>query len=322
MPPRALDVLVLIDPPEDLKPAKDSSIAILRALAARGHTPWIATSDALRRADRVRVPATRVGLPASGSGPWFQALEARDLALADVAAVLMRKDPPVDGGYLTATHLLGAAAREGARVFNAPAALRDHNEKLAILEFPQFIAPTLVSADPDDIRAFQREHEQIVIKPLDGMGGAGIFRLGPGDPNAGVILETATAHGTRTVMAQRYLPAIAQGDKRVLLIDGAPVPQALARIPRPGESRGNLAAGGAGRAQPLSARDREIAEALGPVLAARGLFLVGLDVIGDHLTEINVTSPTCFVEIATQSGFDVAAHLVQALEQRLQDLPA
>jgi glutathione synthase len=229
----------------------------------------------------------------------------------------MRKDPPFDSEYLYATHLLSAAVRAGARVFNAPEALRNHNEKLAITEFDQFIAPTLVTSEPERILEFQQVQGQIVVKPLDGMGGSGVFRLGPGEPNTNVILETATQYGTRTVMAQRYLPQIAEGDKRILLIEGRPVPYALARVPKPGESRGNLAAGGTGRAQPLSERDRQIAEALGPVLADRGLFLVGLDVIGDCLTEINVTSPTCFVEICEQTGFDVAGRFVDALEQRL-----
>jgi len=231
--------------------------------------------------------------------------------------VLMRKDPPFDAEYLYATHLLGDAARVGARVFNAPDALRDHIEKLAITEFTQFIPPTLVSADPKEILDFHDAYGEIVVKPLDGMGGSGVFRITPGDPNTNVILETSTQYGTRTVMVQRFLPEILEGDKRILLIAGRPVPYALARIPKPGESRGNLAAGGIGRAQALSARDRQIAEALGPVLDQRGLLLVGLDVIGNYLTEINVTSPTCFVEIHQQSGYDVARSFVDALEQRL-----
>jgi glutathione synthase len=229
----------------------------------------------------------------------------------------MRKDPPFDNEYLYATYLLETAARLGARVFNSPRALRDHNEKLAITEFPDFIAPSLVTCDAEVIRQFQRDHGEIVVKPLDGMGGVSVFRLRPDDPNLNVILETITQFGRRTVMAQRFIPEIAQGDKRILLIAGRPVPYALARVPRPGESRGNLAAGGIGRSQPLSPRDREIAETLGPVLAERGLLLVGLDVIGNHLTEINVTSPTCFVEIKHQTGFNVAAMFIDALEQRI-----
>jgi glutathione synthase len=229
----------------------------------------------------------------------------------------MRKDPPFDVEFLNATLLLSRAAAEGARVINDPQALRDHNEKLAIAEFPQFVAPTLVTRDIALIKQFHREHADIVVKPLDGMGGAGVFRLAANDLNLNSILETVTAQGTRTVMAQRYIPEIVDGDKRVLLIAGEPVPHCLARIPAPGESRGNLAAGGTGRAQPLTDHDRRIAAALGPTLAARGLLLVGLDVIGNHLTEVNVTSPTCFVEITEQSGFDVASMFVDALEQEV-----
>jgi glutathione synthase len=277
----------------------------------------------------VRALALPIGLEPAGSPAapahvtadskaWFT--PAGPAALRDLAgfvAVLMRKDPPFDAEYLYATHLLGAAARTGARVFNDPAALRNHNEKLAITEFTAFIAPTLVTANAQEILAFQREHGEIVVKPLDGMGGSGIFRLSPGDPNTNAILEAVTLEGNRTVMAQRFLPAIAQGDKRILLIGGKPVPYALARVPKAGESRGNLAAGGTGHARALTERDREIAETLGPLLDARGLLLVGLDVIGDHLTEVNVTSPTCFVEISQQSGFDVAATFADALQERL-----
>jgi len=234
-----------------------------------------------------------------------------------VGAVIMRKDPPFDSEYFYATHLLQQAEREGAKVFNKPAALRDHPEKLAILEFPQFIAPTLVTRDASDIRRFHAEHGDVILKPLDGMGGMGIFRVGPDGLNLGSISETLNRGGAQTVMVQKYLPQITQGDKRILVIGGEPVPFALARIPQGSEIRGNLAAGGKGVAQPLSRRDREIAEALGPVLAARGLLLVGLDVIGDCLTEINVTSPTCFAEITEQTGFNVAARFVDALQSAL-----
>jgi glutathione synthase len=218
--------------------------------------------------------------------------------------------------------LLQQAEREGARVFNKPAALRDHPEKLAILEFPQFIAPTLVTRNADAVHAFHAEHGDIILKPLDGMGGMGIFRVGVDGLNLGSIVETLNRDGTTTVMAQKFLPEIAQGDKRVLVIGGEPVPFSLARIPQGSEIRGNLAAGGKGVAQPLSARDREIAAALGAALAARGLLLVGLDVIGDTLTEINVTSPTCFQEITEQSGFDVARMFIDALEAALAETDA
>jgi len=319
------ELLFVIDPPAQLKPAKDSSIAMMRELARRGHAVWVCTpQDMTWDAGVVRARAQPIVLcgvnaaPSGAAGAWHESAGPAALRkLAGFAAVLMRKDPPFDSEYLYATHLLGAAQRSGARVFNDPAALRNHNEKLAITEFTDFIAPTLVSGDAQEILAFWHEHGEIVVKPLDGMGGSGIFRLAPGDPNANVILETVTQEGGRTVMAQRFLPAIAQGDKRILLIAGRPVPFALARVPKAGESRGNLAAGGTGHARPLTDRDRQIAETLGPVLDARGLLLVGLDVIGDHLTEINVTSPTCFVEITQQSGFDVAATFVDALESRI-----
>ncbi|MGZ5238230.1 MAG: glutathione synthase, partial [Caldimonas sp.] len=219
--------------------------------------------------------------------------------------------------YFYATHLLEQAEREGARVFNRPAALRNHPEKLAILEFPEFIAPTLVTRDPDELKRFHADHGDIILKPLDGMGGAGIFRVGKDGMNLGSIVETLNSDGEHTVMAQRYLPEIVRGDKRILVIAGRPIPFVLARIPQGQEIRGNLAAGGRGVAQPISARDCEIAEAIGPVLAERGLLLVGLDVIGDSLTEINVTSPTCFQEITDQTGFDVAKTFVDALEAAL-----
>jgi glutathione synthase len=240
------------------------------------------------------------------------------LALAGFDAVLMRKDPPFDSEYFYATHLLEQAERDGARVFNKPRTLRDHPEKLAILEFPQYIGPTLVTRDAAEIRRFHAEHEDIILKPLDGMGGMGIFRVKADGLNLGSIIETLNKDGAETVMVQKFLPAISEGDKRILVIGGKPVPHCLARIPQGSEVRGNLAAGGLGVARPLTARDREIAEGLGPILAARGLLLVGLDVIGDSLTEINVTSPTCFQEITEQSGFDVAAMFADALEAAMR----
>jgi glutathione synthase len=226
---------------------------------------------------------------------------------------VMRKDPPFDMEYVYATYLLEAAEREGARVFNRPRAIRDNNEKMAIAKFGEFVAPTLVTRDAERIGAFIDQHEDVIVKPLDGMGGTSVFRVRDDDPNRNVIIETVSAYGARTVMAQRYIPAITDGDKRVLLIAGEAAPYALARIPRAGETRGNLAAGGHGFARPLTARDREIAASLGPKLWAEGLIVVGLDVIGDYLTEINVTSPTCFVEITEQSGFDVGAMFADAL---------
>jgi glutathione synthase len=246
---------------------------------------------------------------------WFQAQPLRSAALTAFDAVLMRKDPPFDSEYFYATHLLEQAEREGARVFNKPRALRDHPEKLAIMEFPQFIGPTLVTRDPQDIQRFHAEHQDIILKPLDGMGGMGIFRVGPDGLNLGSITETLNRHGAQSVMVQKFLPEITEGDKRVLVIGGKPVPFCLARIPQGSEVRGNLAAGGKGVARPLSARDWEIAEALGPVLHSRGLLLAGVDVIGDCVTEINVTSPTCFQEIYDQTGCNVAFLFVDALEE-------
>lgn len=319
-----MQCLFVADPLESFKTAKDSSLAMMREAARRGHGLWACEPRQIvwRRGARVTAHDARRIVLGGEASAWFTVQETRALALAEVDAVLMRKDPPFDSEYFYTTHLLSQAEREGARVFNRAAALREHPEKLAILEFPQFIAPTLVSRDMRAIRDFHAEYRDVILKPLDGMGGQGIFRVGPEGLNLGSIVETLGRGGGVTLMAQQYLPEITQGDKRILLIDGEPVPFALARIPQGSEIRGNLAAGGLGRAQPLSARDREIATAIGPVLAARGLLLVGLDVIGDCLTEINVTSPTCFREISDQTGFDVARHFVDALERLLAAAPA
>jgi glutathione synthase len=307
-------LLFVIDPPESLAAYKDTTVTIMRAAQARGHKVHACTTGQLwYDAGAVRAAAMRLALTVDDAD-WYRAEPPRESLLADFDAVLMRKDPPFDLEYVTATWLLSVAEREGARVFNRPAAVRDQNEKLGILEFPQFTAPTLVARDASRLHAFIDEQGDAIVKPLDGMGGSQVFRVGRTDPNRNVIVETLTHDGRRTVMAQRYIPEIVHGDKRILLIAGEPVPYCLARIPKPGETRGNLAAGGTGVAQPLSRRDREIAHALGPTLWQRGLLLVGLDVIGDCLTEINVTSPTCFVEIAQQTGFDVAGRFVEALE--------
>ncbi len=311
-------LLFVADPLEQFNTKKDSTFAMMREAAARGHELFACEPKDLSWQRGGRVEARLRQIVLSGDPVhWFTEQHAPRMALADLDAVLMRKDPPFDSEYFYATHLLQQAERDGARVFNKPAALRDHPEKLAILEFPQFIGPTLVTRDAEAIRRFHAEHSDIILKPLDGMGGMGIFRVGPDGLNLGSITETLNRHGSTTVMVQRYLPEIVQGDKRILVIGGEPVPFCLARIPQGSEIRGNLAAGGKGVAQPLSARDREIATAIGPLLAARGLLLVGLDVIGDCLTEINVTSPTCFREITDQTGFDVAKRFVDALEAAL-----
>lgn len=313
-----MDILFVADPLASFKVYKDSTYAMMAEAARRGHALWACVAeDLVWRDGHVQALAQPVRLTGGEGKDWFAAAEPAWRPLAGFAAVLMRKDPPFDQGYLNATWLLEMAEREGARVYNRPRALRDYNEKLAIARFPEFTVPTLVACRPDDIRAFLHAQGDIVVKPLDAMGGAGIFRLRPGDANLGAILETVTDLGRRQVMAQRHIPEIADGDKRILLIDGEPVPYALARIPAPGETRGNLAAGGTGVARPLSDRDRAIAAALGPALAADGLLLVGLDVIGDWLTEVNVTSPTCFREITAQTGCDVAARFIDALERKL-----
>jgi glutathione synthase len=315
-----MQLLFVADPLETFKTYKDTTFAMMREAESRGHALLACETKDLvwERGGRVSARVRRVALAAPSSAAWFvEPTEPKTMALADADAVVMRKDPPFDSEYFYATHLLEQAEREGARVFNRPRALREHPEKLAILEFPQYIAPTIVTRDEAAIKRFHGEHRDIVLKPLDGMGGMGIFRVGPDGLNLGSITETLNRNGATTVMAQRYLTQITAGDKRVLLIDGVAVPFALARIPQGSEIRGNLAVGGKGVAQPLSAKDAEIAAALGPLLAARGLLLVGLDIIGECLTEINVTSPTGFQEIAEQSGFDVARAFVDALERSL-----
>ena len=314
-----LHVLFVLDPLAELKAYKDSSVAMMRALSARGHAISVAMQgDLFILEGRVYARALPIAMIPHAdlhTHDWWQAAgDEADVALDQFGAVVMRKDPPFDMEYVYATNLLEYAELTGARVFNSGAAIRNHPEKLAITEFPQFTVPTLVSRDMVRIKAFHSQYKDVIVKPLDGMGGAGVFRLGAAEPNLNAILEALTDNGHRTIMAQRYIPEIKSGDKRVLVIGGEPVPYCLARIPLAGETRGNLAAGGRGVAQPLSARDWEIAREIGPKLNARGLLLVGLDIIGENLTEINVTSPTCFVEITEQTGFDVAGRFADALE--------
>jgi glutathione synthase len=307
-------ILVVADPLDEFKTYKDSTFAMMTEAAGRGHTLFACLQqDLVLSADLVSAWARQITLTPGGSN-WYAAGETRREPVKSFDAVIMRKDPPFDMEYFYSTHLLERAVAQGARVFNDPRAIRNHNEKLAIGEFPQFTAPTLVTRREDELRAFVAEHDMAVFKPLDGMGGTGIFRVSRAEPNLSVIIETLTVNGSCTIMAQKYLPAIADGDKRVLVIGGKPVPYCLARIPKAGETRGNLAAGGTGVARELAEGDRHIAAALGPILAARGLLLVGLDVIGDRLTEINVTSPTCFQEITAQTGFNVAGMFIDALE--------
>jgi len=313
-----LDFLFVIDAPDTLKAYKDTSVAMMRAAQKRGHAVWVCEQHSLYwKQGRACAAAHHIHLT-DNDEDWYRPHDGATRPLADFGATLMRKDPPFDLEYVSTTWLLSAAVREGARVFNAPDAIRDHNEKLAITEFERFTAPTLVSREPERIQAFIEEQRDVVVKRLDVMGGEHVFRVRPDDPNRNVIIETISQRGARSVMAQRYIPEIKDGDKRVILIDGKLVPHCLARIPKAGESRGNLAAGARGEAQPVTRRHREIAEALGSILSKRGLLLVGLDVIGDYLTEVNVTSPTCFREIQDQTGFDVSGMFLDALEQKLQ----
>ena len=317
-----MNILFVCDPLASFHIEKDSSFTMMREAQQRGHAVWACETQDLFWQSGARVSAHMQQLSLTADPlAWFTTPSQQMRVLADVDAVIMRKDPPFDNEYFYATHLLSQAEREGARVFNSPQALREHPEKLALMEFADFASPTLVTRSPQAIRDFHAKHSDIILKPLDGMGGMGIFRVKADGLNLGSIIETLNRDGSTSVMVQKFLPEIARGDKRVLVIDGEPVPFALARIPQGNEVRGNLAAGGKGVAQPLSQRDRQIAEKIGPVLAARGLLLVGLDIIGDCLTEINVTSPTCFREITDQTGFDVPAMFMTALERRLAGPP-
>lgn len=308
-----MKLLFILDPLTSLKAYKDTSLAIMREAAARSHQLYICEQHAIfLRNEIVKVSATSFNF--SDKENWYELGQTEEVFPSNFDAIIMRKDPPFDNEYLYSTYLLELAASQGARVVNNPAAVRSWNEKLSVAKFPQFAPEFLVTANNDLIRDFLATHKDIVVKPLDGMGGSGIFRLSESDPNISVILETATKFGTQTIMAQRYLPQILQGDKRIIVINGEPLPYALARIPKAGETRGNLAAGGTGVAQALTARDLEIAKTVGKTLKQEGLFLVGLDVIGDYLTEINVTSPTGMVEIAAQTACKPAQIFIDALE--------
>ena len=304
----------IADPLASFKLAKDSTYAMMVEAAKRGHELYFALQEGLMwKGGRVLGEFSRLALTGTKDS-WYRAEAPKETPLAQFDAVLMRKDPPFDAEYVASTWLLELAQREGAKVFNDPRAMRDHSEKLAIAKYAAFAAPTLVTRLDAQIQEFIDEQGDVVLKPLDGMGGESVFRVAAGDPNRNVIIETLLRDGAKSVMAQRYIPEIREGDKRILVIAGEPVPHCLARIPKPGETRGNLAAGGTGVARPLSKRDLEIAKALGPELARQGLLLVGLDVIGDYLTEINVTSPTCFQEITQQTGFNVAGMFLDAVE--------
>ena len=314
----SVELGVIMDPIDSIKPAKDSTLAMLIEAQARGWRLWYMepgdlTLEGARVRARMRALTVRDDLR-----DWFTLGEERRAPLRELQAVLMRKDPPFDMDYVYSTYLLELAEDEGVLVVNRPAALRDTNEKLSIARFPQCAPPSLVSCDPAELRAFLAVHGDIIIKPLQAMGGESVFRVGASDPNLNVVLEIMTDRGRTLTMAQRYLPEIKDGDKRILLIDGEPVPYALARIPAEGETRANLAAGGRGVGRPLTERDRWICAQVGPELRRRGLIFVGLDVIGDYLTEINVTSPTCIRELDAQFGLNIAGLLMDRIEARLR----
>ena len=309
---------IVMDPISDIAYLKDTSLAMLWAAQDRGWQLYYMEMQDLyqiRGQARTRTRSLQVH---RNEQHWYDLGEEQDLPLGDLDVILMRKDPPFDNEFLYATHLLEMAENAGSLIVNKPQSLRDCNEKLFATLFPELTPTTLVSRRADLIREFAEAHDDIILKPLDGMGGSSIYRHRKGDPNLSVILETLTGHGSEQIMVQTYQPAISEGDKRILMIDGEPVPYSLARIPASGETRGNLAAGGRGVAQPLSDSDRRIAERVGPELRKRGLLFVGLDVIGDKLTEINVTSPTCVREIDAAYDTNIAGQLMQAIEDKLQ----
>jgi glutathione synthase len=308
----------LADPLDHFKIYKDTTYAMMSEAARRGHSVYaFQQKDMAYVEGKVTANVARIEMTGDQKH-WYRADPAEACQLNAFDAIIVRKDPPFNMEYIYLTYLLEVAESQGARVINKPEAIRSHNGKAAIAQFPEFTTPTLITSDSDRIRAFHREHRDIILKPLDGMGGIGIFRVKEDGLNLGSIIETLTGHGAHSIMVQRFIPEIVDGDKRVLLIGGQVVPYCLARIPQAGEVRGNLAVGGLGVAQEISARDREIGEAIAPVLLKRGLLLVGLDVIGDYMTEINVTSPTCFQEITQQTGFNVAGMFVDALEKQCQ----
>lgn len=309
-----LDVVVVMDPIGSVKIAKDSTFAMLLEAQRRGHRLHYVRPGGLSVRGARAVAATASLQVRDVPGDHFSLAGWTELTLGPGQVVLMRTDPPVDANYLHNTQILDLARLQGALVVNDPRGLRDLNEKLAALLFPQCCPPTLVSRDAAALKAFVGEHAEAVLKPLDGMGGRSIFRARAFDPNLNVILETLTEGGRQLAMAQRYLPEIAQGDKRILLVDGEPVDYCLARIPQGDEFRGNLAAGGRGEGRPLSERDRWIATQVGPEMQRRGMLFVGLDVIGDYLTEVNVTSPTCIRELDAQFGLNIAGRLFERIE--------
>jgi len=313
----AVKLGVVMDPIADISYKKDATMAMLWAAQARDwHLYYIEQPDLYleQGAPKARMAKLTVFRDPDA---WYNLGDFEDLPLTDLDVILMRKDPPFDNEYIYSTYILEAAERQGTLIVNRCQSLRDCNEKVFATQFPELCPPVLVSRDMQRLKRFHEEHEDAIFKPLDGMGGSAIFRVKNGDPNVNVILETLTAHGAQTIMAQQFIPQIADGDKRILMINGEPVPYCLARVPLAGETRGNLAAGGTGRAQPLSERDRFIAETVGPTLKEKGLLFVGLDVIGDYLTEINVTSPTCIREIDAAYDLDIAGDLMDCIAEKL-----
>jgi glutathione synthase len=312
-----MNLLFVADPLANFSVEKDSTLAMMRVAQQAGHAVWHCHIEDIKSIDgAICAESQRLQVDMAAT-PWYSLLELQQKKVASFDAVIMRKDPPFDMSYVTATWFLSQAKLEGARIFNDPAALRNHSEKLSLLEFLQYAPPTLISHDLIDIQAFHKKHQDIIIKPLDGMGGMGIFRVKSDALNLASIAETLGRAGQRALMVQKFLPEIIDGDKRVLVIGGQAVPHALARIPQGGEVRGNLAAGGKGVAQPITPKELEVVNQVGPILESRGLHLIGLDFIGGYLTEINVTSPTCFVEITQQTGYDVAKQWLISLEQQL-----
>ena len=312
-----LDVVVVMDPIGSIKISKDTTFAMLLEAQRRGHRLHYVRPGGLSLRDGKAVAQAAPLAVKDDKDGWFTLGETAQLAFGPGQVVLMRKDPPFDDQFLYDTHILSIAQGAGALVVNDPQGLRDYNEKPAALLFPQCCPPTLVSRDPAELKAFVAEHGEAVLKPLDGMGGRSIFRAHAGDSNLNVILETLVGDGNLT-LAQRFIPGIKEGDKRVLLVDGVPVDYVLARIPQGDEFRGNLAAGGRGEGRPISERDRWIAAQVAPEMKRRGMLFVGLDVIGDYLTEVNVTSPTCVRELDAQFGLNIAGMLFDAIESRMQ----
>lgn len=311
-----LNIAVVMDPIEHIKIRKDSTIAILWAAAERGHTLWYLEQPDLFVRDGVAFGDMSPLQVFRDSENWFECGERQTRQLADMDVILMRKDPPFDMNFVYTTYILEKAETDGVLVINRPQSLRDCNEKFFATQFPHCMVPTLISGDMKKLRAFVHEQHDAIVKPLDGMGGTGIFRLTAGGPNIGAVLETLTGNGNHPVMAQRYIPEIRQGDKRILMIDGEPIPYALARVPQGDEVRGNLAAGGIGEPRLLTLQDRWLAQQVGPELKKRGLVFVGLDVIGEYITEINVTSPTCIREIDAQYNYGIAERLIETIERK------